>query len=60
MVEFLVQMLLTSLLTFAIGGSAATRIFAQAQRLAGTRLLPMTLVLMIVCVYVINGGVIDW
>ena len=56
---FMVQMLLTSLLILAVGGAAATRIFAQVQRLPGVLLVPMILVLMAVGVYVINGRVID-
>lgn len=56
---FMVQMLLTSLLILAVGGAAATRIFAQVQRLPGVMLVPMILVLMAVGVYVINGRVID-
>lgn len=56
---FMVQMLLTSLLILAVGGAAATRIFAQVQRLPGVLLVPMILILMAVGVYVINGRVID-
>ena len=56
---FMLQMLLTSLLILAVGGAAATRIFAQGQRLPGVLLVPMILVLMAVGVYVINGRVID-
>lgn len=56
---FMVQMLLTSLLILAVGGAAATRVFAQVQRLPGVLLVPMILVLMAVGVYVINGRVID-
>ena len=56
---FMVQMLLTSLLILAVGGAAATRVFAQVQRLPGVMLVPMILVLMAVGVYVINGRVID-
>lgn len=56
---FMLQMLLTSLLILAVGGAAATRIFAQVQRLPGVLLVPMILVLMTVGVYVINGRVVD-
>lgn len=56
---FMVQMLLTSLLILAVGGAAATKIFAQVQRLPGVMLVPTILVLMAVGVYVINGRVID-
>ena len=55
----LLALLLTSLLILAVGGAAATRIFAQVQRLPGVLLVPMILVLMAVGVYVINGRVID-
>lgn len=56
---FMLQMLLTSLLILAVGGAAATRVFAQVQRLPGVLLVPTVLVLMAVGVYVINGRVID-
>lgn len=56
---FMVQMLLTSLLILAVGGAAATRIFAQVQRLPGVLLVPMILVMMAVGVYVINGRIVD-
>ena len=56
---FMVQMFLTSLLILAVGGAAATRVFAQVQRLPGVLLVPTILVLMAVGVYVINGRVVD-
>ncbi|MEX1234889.1 MAG: tripartite tricarboxylate transporter permease [Roseovarius sp.] len=56
---FMLQMLLTSLLILAVGGAAATRIFAQVQRLPGVLLVPTILVLMVVGVYVINGRPVD-
>lgn len=56
---FMLQMLLTSLLILAVGGAAATRVFAQVQRLPGVLLVPMIVILMAVGVYVINGRVID-
>lgn len=56
---FMVQMLLTSLLILAVGGAAATQIFAQVQRLPGVLLVPMILVMMAVGVYVINGRIVD-
>jgi len=56
---FMLQMLLTTLLILAVGGAAATRIFAQVQRLPGVLLVPTILVLMVVGVYVINGRPID-
>ncbi|MGV0760219.1 tripartite tricarboxylate transporter permease [Tistrella mobilis] len=56
---FMVQMLVTSVLILAVGGAAATRVFAQVQRLPGVMLVPTILVLMAVGVYVINGRVVD-
>lgn len=56
---FMVEMLLTSVLIFLVGGVAATRVFAQIQRLPGVLLVPSILVLMCVGVYVINGRVVD-
>lgn len=56
---FMVEMLLTSLLIFLVGGVAATRLFAQIQRLPGVLLVPSILVLMCVGVYVINGRPVD-
>ncbi|QFT79998.1 Tripartite tricarboxylate transporter TctA family protein [Roseovarius sp. THAF27] len=56
---FMVQMLLTSLLILAVGGAAATKVFAQVQRLPGVLLVPTILVLMAVGVYVINGRIVD-
>jgi putative tricarboxylic transport membrane protein len=56
---FMIEMFLTSLLIFFVGGIAATRVFAQIQRVPGVLLVPSILVLMCVGVYVINGRVID-
>lgn len=56
---FMAQMLITSLLILLVGGAAATRLFAQVQRLPGVLMVPMILVLMAVGVYVINGRIID-
>ena len=56
---FMVQMLVTSVLILAVGGAAATRVFAQVQRLPGVMLVPTILVLMAIGVYVINGRVVD-
>lgn len=56
---FMVQMLVTSLLIFLVGGVAATRIFAQVQRLPGVILVPAITMLMTVGVFVINGRTID-
>ena len=56
---FMVEMLLTSLIILLVGGAAATRVFAQVQRLPGVLLVPTVLVLMAVGVYVINGRVVD-
>ena len=56
---FMMEMLLTSILIFLVGGVAATRVFAQIQRLPGVLLVPSVLILMCVGVYVINGRPVD-
>ena len=56
---FMIEMLLTSVLIFLVGGVTATRLFAQIQRLPGVLLVPTILVLMCVGVYVINGRPVD-
>lgn len=56
---FMMEMLITSILIFALGGAVATRGFAQFQRLPGVLLVPSILILMCVGVYVINGRPID-
>lgn len=56
---FMFEMLITSLLIFLVGGVAATRIFAQIQRLPGVLLVPSIMILMCIGVYVINGRIID-
>ncbi len=56
---FMFEMLLTSILIFLVGGAAATRVFAQIQRLPGVLLVPSILILMCVGVYVINGRPVD-
>lgn len=56
---FMMEMLLTSVLIFALGGALATRVFAQFQRLPGVMLVPLILILMCVGVYVINGRPVD-
>lgn len=56
---FMLEMLLTALLILLVGGAAATRGFAQIQRLPGVLLVPSVLVLMCVGVYVINGRPVD-
>ncbi len=56
---FGIEMFVTSLLLFLVGGMAATRVFAQVQRLPGVVMVPMILVLMAVGVFVINGRIID-
>lgn len=56
---FGLEMFLTSLLIFAVGGMGATRVFAQVQRLPGVVMVPMILVLMAVGVFVINGRTVD-
>lgn len=56
---FMMEMLITSLLIFLLGGALATRVFAQFQRLPGVLLVPSILILMCVGVYVINGRPID-
>lgn len=56
---FMMEMLITSILIFAVGGAVATRVFAQFQRLPGVLLVPSILILMCVGVFVINGRPID-
>tara|TARA_R110002033_G_scaffold5301_5_gene23244 strand:- start:5398 stop:6894 length:1497 start_codon:yes stop_codon:yes gene_type:complete len=56
---FMMEMLITSVLIFALGGAVATRVFAQFQRLPGVLLVPTILILMCIGVYVINGRAID-
>ncbi|MDP5220729.1 tripartite tricarboxylate transporter permease [Ruegeria sp. 2205SS24-7] len=56
---FMMEMLITSLLIFLLGGAVATRVFAQFQRLPGVLLVPSILILMCVGVYVINGRPVD-
>ncbi|QFT94933.1 Tripartite tricarboxylate transporter TctA family protein [Roseovarius sp. THAF9] len=56
---FMMEMLITSVLIFALGGALATRVFAQFQRLPGVLLVPSILILMCVGVYVINGRPVD-
>lgn len=56
---FMFEMLFTSLLILLVGGVAATRLFAQIQRLPGVLLVPSILVLMCVGVYVVNGRPVD-
>lgn len=56
---FGIEMFLTSLILFLVGGAAATRIIAQVQRLPGVLMVPMILILMAVGVYVINGRLSD-
>ena len=56
---FMMEMLITSVLIFALGGAVATRVFAQFQRLPGVLLVPAILILMCVGVYVINGRMVD-
>lgn len=56
---FAMELFVTSALLFFVGGMAATRIFAQVQRLPGVIMVPMILVLMSVGVFVINGRSVD-
>jgi len=56
---FMVQLLLTAALLIVLGGLAATRVFAQVQRIPGVMMVPMILVLTIVGVLVVNGRVFD-
>ena len=55
----MIEMFLTSMLIFLVGGVTATRLFAQIQRLPGVLLVPSIFVLMCVGVYVINGRPVD-
>ena len=56
---FMMEMLITSLLIFLLGGAVATRVFAQFQGLPGVLLVPSILILMCVGVYVIYGRPVD-
>ena len=55
----MIEMFLTSMLIFLVGGVTATRLFAQIQRLPGVLLVPSIFVLMCVGVYVINRRPVD-
>lgn len=56
---FMLQLLFTAMLIILVGGIAASRVFAQAQRLPGVVMAPAVLVLMTVGVFVINGRTVD-
>lgn len=56
---FMIQMLLTSMLLFVVGGMVATRIFAQALRIPQTILAPMIVGLMVLGVYTVNNATFD-
>lgn len=56
---FMWQLLLTALLLFLLGGLLATRLFAQVLRMPSPLLVPITIVLMAVGVYTVNGNVVD-
>lgn len=56
---FMIQMLLTSMLLFVIGGMLATRIFAQVLRIPQTFLAPMIVCLMVMGVYTVNNTTFD-
>ena len=56
---FGLQMLLTALALVVLGGLAATRAFAQLQRLPGVMLVPLILILTMVGVFIVNGRVVD-
>jgi len=56
---FMLQLLFTAMLIILVGGIAASRVFAQAQRLPGVVMAPAVLILMTVGVFVINGRTLD-
>lgn len=58
-IGFGLEMFLTSVMIFGLGGLAATRILARVQLVPGVTLVPMVLVLMALGVYIINGREID-
>ncbi len=55
---FMMEMMNTSVLIFALGGAAASRVFAQFQRLPAVLLVPTILILMCDGVF-INGRPVD-
>lgn len=58
-IGFGLEMFLTSVMIFALGGLAATRILARVQMVPGVTLVPMVLILMTLGVYIINGREVD-
>src|SRR3546814_18646473 len=56
---FMIQMLLTSVMLFALGGMIATRLFAQILRLPEVLLAPMIVGLMVVGIYTVNNSLFD-
>lgn len=53
---FVLQMMITSVLLFALGGMIATRVFAQALRLPQVILAPMIVALMCLGLYTVNNS----
>lgn len=56
---FMLQMLLSAIVLFFVGGLAATRIFGQALRLPPVVLAPMILLFVTVGVYAVNNSMFD-
>jgi len=56
---FMIQMLLTAMLLFVVGGMLATRVFAQVLRIPQTMLAPMIVCLMVMGVYTVNNTTFD-
>jgi len=53
---FVLQMMITSVLLFALGGMVATRIFAQVLRVPQVMLAPMIVALMCLGLYTVNNS----
>ncbi len=56
---FMLQMLVSSVLLFFIGGMAATRLFVQVLRIPAVILLPVIFILCVVGVYCVNNSIFD-
>lgn len=56
---FMLQMLISAVLLFFVGGLAATRIFGQALRLPPVVLAPLILMFVVIGVYAVNNSMFD-
>jgi putative tricarboxylic transport membrane protein len=54
---FMLQMLLTSVLIFVLGGLIASRLFAQVLRMPQVLLAPMIVCLMVLGIYTVTGSI---